>query len=109
MRTTLTEQQALELVAYLISAAEITLVEPDLYGVFRLLDAAGRLSGYVVANNPAAAPLFAHLHSEIEQKKGWMMWDPEGFRAFARALPAVVAQEIDASISNTTGGAGHDV
>ena len=36
MRVTnvLTEQQALELVAYLLSAAEITLFEPDLYGPF---------------------------------------------------------------------------
>lgn len=91
----LTEQDALELMAYLLSSAELTLVEPDLYGVFRLLDAAGRLAERVVANKPEAAPIFARLHAEIEQKKGWMMWDPPGFRAFAADLPRAVAEELD--------------
>lgn len=91
----ITQQQALELVAYLLTSAELTLFEPDLYGVFRLLDAAGRLSGYVADNHPDAPPLFARLRDEIEQKKGWMMWDAPGFRLFVNDLPRVVAREIE--------------
>jgi hypothetical protein len=91
----LTEQEAFELIAYLVSSAELTLIEPELYGVFRLLDAAGRLAERVAANRPDADPIFARLHAEIEQKKGWMMWDPPGFRAFAAELPRTVAETID--------------
>ena len=94
----LTEQQALELVAYLLSAAEITLFEPDLYGPFRLIDAASRLAGYVIENHPEAAPIFAQLRDEIDQKKGWMMWDPPGFRSFVASLPAIVAHQIDQAL-----------
>lgn len=90
-----TEQQTVELLAYLLSSAELTLVEPDLYGVFRLLDAAGRLAGCVIANNPEAPAIFREIHNEIEQKKGWLMWDRDGFRSFAAEMPRLIASEID--------------
>lgn len=100
----LTERQALELLAYLLSAAELTLFEPDLYGPFRLIDAASRLAGYVVANHPEAAPIFAEIKAEIDQKKGWMMWDQPGFRAFVNALPSAVAHELDRALPDNARG-----
>lgn len=106
-QTGISEQQAVELLAYLLSAAELTLVEPDLYGVFRLLDAAGRLSACVIENNPAAPAIFHEIQREIEQKKGWLMWDREGFRAFAAEMPRLIAAEIDRSYARSSSEASH--
>ena len=44
----LSEEQALELITFLVSAAEICLHEPIYYGTFRLIDGASRLMGMLL-------------------------------------------------------------
>src|SRR5262245_24380444 len=46
----LTRAQANELIAFLLSSAEITLKEPIHYGPLRLVDAVSRLIGFMEAN-----------------------------------------------------------
>ena len=48
----LTEEQALELITFLVSAAEICLHEPVYYGTFRLVDGASRLMGMLLEHAP---------------------------------------------------------
>jgi hypothetical protein len=91
----LTEEQAFDLLAFLFSSAEICLVEPTYYGTFRLIDAASRLMGHMLEHDPERSAQFVrHFKEEVDTKKGWMMWDREGYYDFLRSAPAVVAAEL---------------
>lgn len=91
----LTESEALELVAYLTASAEISLVEPDLYGPFRLIDACSKLAGHILQHNPGGhRDFWEELKAEIDIKKIWLMSDRENFREFIKQMPAKVAQEL---------------
>jgi len=91
----LTEEQALQLIAFLISAAEISIHEPTYYGTFRLTDAASRLIGFMLEHDPPRSGAFLReLKTELDAKKVWMMWDREAYFDFLRATPAQVAIEV---------------
>jgi hypothetical protein len=91
----LTETEALQLIAYLTASAEITLLEPDLYGPFRLIDACSKLAGHVLQHNPGDSRNFwEEIKAEIDLKKLWLMSDRLNFREFIKQMPAVVAREL---------------
>lgn len=92
----MTEEEALKLLAYLTASADISLFEPELYGPFRLIDAAGQLAGYVLAHSPdnERRQFWEAIKTEIDQKKGWLMWDRPGFREFLAEMPGKVAAEL---------------
>jgi len=93
----LTEEQALQLIAFLTSAAEISIHEPTYYGTFRLTDAASRMIGFMLENEagtPRTGPFLRELKTEIDTKKVWMMWDREAYFDFLRAVPGQVATEV---------------
>jgi len=94
-RMALTEPEALQLLAHLAASAEISLVEPDLYGPFRLIDAASQLAGYVLQHDPGdRRDFWEAIKTEIDCKKIWLMSDRSNFREFLRQMPAKVAQEL---------------
>jgi hypothetical protein len=91
----LTEEQAFDILAFLFSSAEICLVEPTYYGTFRLVDAASRMMGHMLAHDPARSGEFLRrFKEEVDTKKVWMMWDREAYYDFLREAPAVVAAEV---------------
>ncbi len=91
----LTEKQALDMLAFLASSAEISLHEPTYYGTFRLIDAASRLMGYLLESNPELADSFMPAwKADIDTRKVWMMWDRPAYYQFLKETPAVVAEEI---------------
>jgi hypothetical protein len=91
----LTEEQALQLIAFLTSAAEISIHEPTYYGTFRLIDGASRLIGFMLEHDPPRSGEFLReLKTELDTKKVWMMWDREAYFEFLRATPALVAGEV---------------
>jgi hypothetical protein len=91
----LTEEQALHLIAFLTSAAEISIHEPTYYGTFRLIDAASRMIGMMLEHEPLRSEAFLRgLKTEIDTKKVWMMWDREAYFDFLRATPGQVAGEV---------------
>lgn len=93
--TAMTETEALQLLAYLTSSADISLFEPELYGPFRLIDAASQLAESVLANDPGERREFWEaIKTEIDQKKVWLMFDRPGFREFLAAMPGKVAKEL---------------
>ena len=104
----LSEREAFEILAFLFSSAELCLKEPTYYGSFRLVDAASRLMGHMLAHDPERSAAFLRdFKAEVDQKKAWMMWDREAFFDFLRAAPAVVAGELlaldsDPSLQETT-------
>jgi hypothetical protein len=91
----LTEDQAFDLLAFLVSSAEISLVEPTYYGTFRLVDAASRLVGFMLEHDPERSREFLQRFKEdVDTKKVWMMWDREAYYDFLRGAPAAVAAEV---------------
>jgi hypothetical protein len=90
----LTEEEAMQIIAYLTSAAEISIHEPTYYGTFRLIDAASRMIGFMLEHDPPrTGPFLRELKTELDTKKVWMMWDREAYFDFLRATPALVAAE----------------
>jgi Family of unknown function (DUF6092) len=91
----LTEEQAFDILSFLVSSAEICLVEPTYYGTFRLVDAASRMMGHMLAHDPERSGEFLRrFKEEVDTKKVWMMWDREAYYDFLREAPAVVAAEV---------------
>jgi hypothetical protein len=90
----LTEEEAMQIIAYLTSAAEISVHEPTYYGTFRLIDAASRMIGFMLEHDPPRTGAFLReLKTELDTKKVWMMWDRAAYFDFLRATPALVAAE----------------
>ncbi len=91
----LSEEEALDLLMFLVSSAEICLVEPTHYGTFRLIDAASRLMGHVLGHDPQRSGEFIQrFKAEVDTKKAWMMWDREAYEEFLRAAQAQVDVEV---------------
>lgn len=94
-RMVLAEDEALEIISFLFSSAEISLVEPTYYGTFRLVEAASRLMEFMIAHEPQqSADWLRDFKADIDIKKNWMMWDREAYFEFLRSAPATVAREI---------------
>jgi hypothetical protein len=91
----LTEDQAMQLIAYLTSSAELSLQEPAHYGTLRLIDATSRLIGFMLDNGMSdETGFYREFKDEIDVKKLWSMWDLPGYFQFLRDTPAKVAGEL---------------
>jgi|GEM_PF-494093 len=91
----LTKDQAMQLIAYLTSSAEISLQEPVHYGTLRLVDATSRLIGFMLeSGEPDENGFLRSLKDEIDTKKLWAMWDLPAYFQFLRDTPAKVAGEM---------------
>jgi hypothetical protein len=105
---TLAEGEVLTLIGHLLSSAELCLYEPELYGSFRLLDATGRLLSILLRQVPADQDAFLRqLKRELDQKKGLMLYDQEGYRAFVREAPVLLARRLKDQ-DRRAGGGGSD-
>jgi hypothetical protein len=94
-RLVLSEDDAYELLAYLVASAETQLVEPAFYGPRRLIEAAAQLAEGMMANlDEADSPWLSLFTREAGEKKGWARRDPEGFKAFLQQSSAGVAGEL---------------
>ena len=91
----LTEEEAMQLIAFLVSSAEICLTEPTYYGTLRLVDAVSRLIGFMLEHEtPRTGEFLRRFKDEIDLKKTWSMWDREAYFDFLRQAPAQVAAEV---------------
>jgi hypothetical protein len=91
----LTEDEALEILTFLLCAADISLVEPTHYPIFRLIDGASRLMGLMLAHDPPRSGDFLRaFKAEIDERKVTMMWDMDAFEAFVREAPGKISAEV---------------
>jgi len=89
------EDDVLELMAYLLASAELCMSEPYHYGSFRLLDGASRLAGYAIGGGRARDEAWlAALKREIDDHKGLLMWDREAYVAYLQEVTGKVAEHI---------------
>lgn len=91
----LSEDDAYELLAFLIASADTALVEPAFYGPRRLLDAAERLAaGMSDQVAPERKAWLAEFVAKADQAKGLARRDPERFQRFIAASARGVAGEL---------------
>lgn len=70
-------------------------MEPTYYGTFRLVDAASRLTGFMLEHDPERSREFLQrFKEEVDTKKVGMMWDRDAYYDFLRSAPAAVAAEV---------------
>ena len=88
---------ALDLLAYLVTSADLCTREPLHYGMFRLLDAAARLAGGLEAGGAALErPWISDLRRRIDENKELLMWDQPAFERFLHANAATLAGDLTA-------------
>ncbi|MFQ6016285.1 MAG: DUF6092 family protein [Anaerolineae bacterium] len=91
----LSEDDAFELLAFLITSARGCIDEPETYGTFRLIDAASRMIGFILESGQAEDTKFLReLKDEIDQKKLWLMTDEEGYFQFLRDVTRKMARQL---------------
>ena len=90
----LSREEAIELMTYLLASAECCTREPLHYGTFRLLDGASRLAGYVLAREGPGDAWLTEFKAELDEKKGWLMWDRDGYYAFLQEATGRIAEQL---------------
>ncbi|NIA24511.1 MAG: hypothetical protein GWP04_02965 [Gammaproteobacteria bacterium] len=91
----LTEAEAFELLAHLVSSADVSLFEPRKYPPYRLVDAAGRLAARAADRvEPAHREFWTALAAKIEAEKDLMMFDPPGFERLVHSLSVDIVDEM---------------
>jgi hypothetical protein len=85
--------QIYELLAHLVTSAELCTREPGYYGTFRLIDAASRLLAAAEASG-AGDEWLAAARREIDEKKVLMMSDRERYYAFLPAMSRMVGERL---------------
>lgn len=102
------EEEAYELLAHLISSADICTFEPHYYGTFRLLDAASRLMELMLKHGAGEDdPWLNEFKAEVDEHKIYMMTDRERYFAFLQEATKKLARELkrrDATAAGTEGG-----
>ena len=89
-------EDSLDLLAYLITAADLCTREPLHYGMFRLVDGASRLAQALEAAGAAVDhPWIAELRRRIDADKELLMWDRPAFERFLHDTAAFLALSMD--------------
>lgn len=94
LRYAVRKDEAWELLAYLTASADLCTREPHYYGTFRLIDAASRLMGFMLANSEIADGWLSDFKREVDEKKLWMLRDRPGYFEFLNQVPANIANHM---------------
>ena len=89
------ESDALRILAYLTASADTQLFEPDIYGPFRMIEAASQLAAAVLAADPGENREFwEQMRAHLEDNKFRVIWDKPSFREFVKDTPRTVGEEL---------------
>lgn len=89
------ENAVFDLLAHLIASAEISVREPEPYATLRLLEAARLVAAAAIDQEPAGKGKFlADLLAEVDRKRHWRSWDPEGYVQFLREAARTIGREM---------------
>lgn len=84
-------EEAYDLIGYMVSAAKELVVDPKMYGPFRLVDAASRFIE-LLEKQGVADDFMVSLRDYIDQEKFSVMTDEAGFIAFLDEVVVRVAK-----------------
>lgn len=90
----LSEDEALELLSFLVMSARTMVDEPNEYAPLRLLTAAGRLGEFIKARSSAGTRELISGPLQQWPQTATRMADPEGYTARLDALCAAVAGHL---------------
>jgi len=93
MDKTRLEEEAFELISYIIVSARNLLHEPARYGPIRLVDAASRLIGILVQHGLASGRL-EEIRKRIEEGRLTGMGDEEERKSFLESLVLHLVEEV---------------
>ncbi len=94
-RTALDHDEALRLLAFLLSSAEGCLKEPLIYGVYRLGTAAVQLAeAWQPRANSETAGVLRELTAHWQREAGLLSHDPAALKAFLQDANVAIADEI---------------
>jgi hypothetical protein len=99
------ESDALALLAHLVTSAELCMVEPYDYGIFRLIDAASRLAAAMEhRSGPETRAWLATFRADVDERKMGSVRDRERYAAFLRDASRQVAQHLVARAADAAPG-----
>lgn len=91
----LTEEDAFELLTFLVTSARGCIDEPETYGTFRLIDGASRLLGFLLKSEEVEdREFYSHIKEEIDEKKLWLVTDMEAYFHFLSEVTREVAKQL---------------
>lgn len=106
-RRVISEDDAYELLAFLIASADTALVEPAFYGPRRLLDAAQRLAAAMSDHvAPEQRAWLAEFAADAGREAGWARRDPERFQRFIAGSARGIGEQLKQRTGLPTAGAG---
>lgn len=89
------EADALRILAYLTASADTQLFEPDIYGPFRMVEAASQLAAAVLDGDPGENRAFwEQMKAHLDENKFRVIWDKPSFREFVAETPRTVGEEL---------------
>lgn len=89
------EDAIFDLLAHLITSAEISVHEPEPYGTLRLLEAARLVAAAALDQEPAGNGKFlADFLAEVDRKRHWRSSDPEGYVQFLREAARMIGRAM---------------
>lgn len=93
MNETELEESVFELVGYMLVSAQKLLEEPQLYGPFRVVDAASRLIA-IMEDRALASPRLSAMREKIDAGKYSLIGDAKGFEQFLDSLVDVLVDHM---------------
>lgn len=89
------ENDAMELLAFLVTSSRGVIDEPELYGSFRLIDAASRLLGFILKSGTAQNDSYLmQMKDRIDTDKMLMMTDTDAYKDFVEGMVREIAREL---------------
>ena len=96
-----TNDQLIDLMAYMLTSARGLMDEPASYGPFRLIDGASRLCGIIAENGYGNNDFLEDLQQKIDERKFSVMSDLDEFKSLAdEAVHDVTTHLIKKSEAN---------
>jgi hypothetical protein len=94
-RLVVTEEALYEVLSFLASSAHLCVVEPRLYGTFRLIDAACRLIGLALESGQLEDDQFLReFREDAETRKFLIMADEDAYFEFLKDATRKMAREM---------------
>jgi len=92
----LSEDDAFELLTFLVTSARGCVDEPETYGTFRLIDAASRLLGFLLKGEGVEdREFYSHLKEEIDEKMFLLVTNVEAYFNFLSEVTRKVAKQLE--------------
>jgi hypothetical protein len=100
----LKEEEVYELLAFLVTSAELLVVEPRLYGTGRLMDAASRMMAFVLESRETHDEFLSQFKLYVDENMSLLISDEEAYIEFLREASRTLARELKRRASECENG-----